>query len=174
MDQGDHVADVVDQCWSVGHAWGQCGKPAANSNSWRSTRNHTKPARQFQSKMPCIMYMPTAAKPYVRFATFLRIALCLRVGLGWGGILTSCAECVEHALAQHHLRSTLWMLRSVFSLATSNTLCMSRSPCHALHVTLCTVSMWLLTRSGCPALHCFHATSNTLWMLRSALFPCDF
>ena len=30
------------------------------------------------------MYMPTAAKPYVRFATFLRIALCLGVGVGWG------------------------------------------------------------------------------------------
>ena len=45
------------------------------------------------------MFMPTAAKPYVRFATFLRIALCLGVGVGWGGVLASCAECVEHALA---------------------------------------------------------------------------
>ena len=31
-----------------------------------------------------LMFMPTAAKPYVRFATFLRIALCLGVGVGWG------------------------------------------------------------------------------------------
>ena len=31
-----------------------------------------------------VMFMPTAAKPYVRFATFLRIALCLGVGVGWG------------------------------------------------------------------------------------------
>ena len=46
-----------------------------------------------------IMYMPTASKPYVRFATFLMIALCLGVVVGWGGVLTSCAECVEHALA---------------------------------------------------------------------------
>jgi len=32
-----------------------------------------------------LMFMPTAAKPYVRFATFLRIVLCLGVGVGWGG-----------------------------------------------------------------------------------------
>ena len=31
------------------------------------------------------MFMPTASKPYVRFATFLMIALCLGVGVGWGG-----------------------------------------------------------------------------------------
>ena len=29
------------------------------------------------------MYMPTAGKPYVRFASFLSIALCLGVGVGW-------------------------------------------------------------------------------------------
>ena len=49
-----------------------------------------------------MMFLPMTAKPYVRFATFLRIALCLGVGVGWGGwggVLTSCAECVEHALA---------------------------------------------------------------------------
>ena len=34
------------------------------------------------------MFMPTAGKPYVRFASFLRIALCLGVGVGWGGMLT--------------------------------------------------------------------------------------
>ena len=81
------------------------------------------------------MFMPTAAKPYVRLATFLMIALCLWVGVGWGGwggVLTSCAECVEHALAQHHLRSTLWMLRSVFCLPLLTRSRMSRSalfPC---------------------------------------------
>ena len=31
-----------------------------------------------------------------------------------------------------------------------------------------------MSRSACHALHCFHVTSNTLWMLRSALFPLDF
>ena len=30
------------------------------------------------------MYMPTAGKPYVRFATFLRIAAWC--GVGWGGV----------------------------------------------------------------------------------------
>ena len=31
------------------------------------------------------MFMPTAGKPYVRFASFLRIALFF-LGLGWGGV----------------------------------------------------------------------------------------
>ena len=36
-----------------------------------------------------IMFMPTAGKPYVRFASFWSsIALCLGVGVGWGGMLT--------------------------------------------------------------------------------------
>ena len=30
-------------------------------------------------------FMPTAGKPYVRFASFLSIALCLGVGVAWGG-----------------------------------------------------------------------------------------
>ena len=31
------------------------------------------------------MFMPTAGRPYVRFASFLSIALCLGVGVAWGG-----------------------------------------------------------------------------------------
>jgi len=31
------------------------------------------------------MFLPTAGKPYMRFASFLSIALCLGVGVGWGG-----------------------------------------------------------------------------------------
>ena len=61
-------------------------------------RNYSR----YKQRLKSIMYVPTAAKPYVRFATFLKIALCLGVGVGWGGwggVLTSCAECVEHALA---------------------------------------------------------------------------
>ena len=97
-----------------------------------------------------------------------------------------------HALHCFHVTSnTLCMLRfALFPLSfltrsacyalhcfhvTSNTLCMSRSACHALHVTLCTVSMWLLTRSGCYALHCFHLTSNTLcgiWLTKLCLAIC--
>ena len=35
--------------------------------------------------LPWIMLQPTAGKPYVRFVSFLSIALCLGVGAGWGG-----------------------------------------------------------------------------------------
>ena len=47
--------------------------------------------------IPRIMYMPTAGKPYVRFASFLRIALFF-LGLGWGGVgghvNVPCTSCI--------------------------------------------------------------------------------
>ena len=68
-----------------------------------------------------VMFMPTAAKPYVRFATVLRIVLCLGVGVGWNTLFPN-ITCVA--------RSACYALH--FFHVTSNTLCMSRSalfPC---------------------------------------------
>ena len=60
-------------------------------------------------------------------STFPHAVLLCRWGeVGWGGELTSCAECVEHDLASHALYVTL---------STS-----SRNFSHALDVTLITLS----------------------------------
>ena len=59
----------------------QGGAPVSDSSRSVGT-NHSS------FTMVYAMFMPTAGKPYVRFASFLSIALCLGVGVGWGGMLT--------------------------------------------------------------------------------------